>query len=343
MDANRTRVPGVHVVYVKVDGGISELEMEQERENEASLQNVRTSSWVVTAPPASLSQSALLCGMPVLYQQSSISSLLFVATPQHSRGDNSLEAGRFKKNSLSIPTQLLMPDGGIALGMPPSSLVAGSGIGGAGAAGRGEGNTEESRMSALRSSELAVLLSESPESQIRSRRSRLLLLLAILLSLQYISVFAILQGKDAPPIFLPRVLGKQVIWQNVHRAQLVLIGPSHHYDVLRHNFYIVALCLCLLLPLLLFVAVVEQKRQMEATQSPDGLRQRYRSPIPPAALCVAVVVFTSLMLIHSIFVVRTYFDIVVFFLFFAIRYTLNRLNFTCFSPHLLLTKAGNNL
>ncbi|PFH32822.1 hypothetical protein BESB_014350 [Besnoitia besnoiti] len=133
----------------------------------------------LSSPASSLSQSSLLSGMPLLYHQSSLSTLLLATSSRSSDAST---------DGFSVPTQLLLPDGGVALGLPPSSLLPSRG------AGEDTPPTEEERVNRLRQGPVAVFTSESPEEKVRPVRSRLLLLLATLLALELLSVLAVLQG-----------------------------------------------------------------------------------------------------------------------------------------------------
>ncbi|EPR59544.1 putative transmembrane protein [Toxoplasma gondii RUB] len=274
----------------------------------------------VSLPASSLSQSALLSGMPLLYHQSSLSTLL-LATSRSSEGF-----------SFSVPTQLLLPDGGIALGLPPSSLLPSP-------AGTSESNTpsEEDRVNRLRQGPVSVFASESPEKKVRSQRSRLLLLLATLLTLELLSIFAVLQGKDEYPIF-PEGL----------RMRLHVFGDVRA-SPFRYSFYIVLLVFCLFLPVAVAGAVIFNRRQMCAIAERDanplggGTAQAFPSVLPSVVISACVVVLTGICIFAGLFVLETYLDLLVVALSLMLRVVLNRLNYLCLAPHIFLVKANNSM
>lgn len=108
----------------------------------------------VSLPNPSLSQSSLLAGMPLLYHQSSLSTLLLATSAR----DSALSEGF----SLSVPTQLVLPSGGIALGLPPSPLVPSTRQSASGSGSGDAAVSEDERVSRLRQGPVAVFASESP-------------------------------------------------------------------------------------------------------------------------------------------------------------------------------------
>ncbi|KEP65246.1 UNVERIFIED_CONTAM: hypothetical protein HHA_213570 [Hammondia hammondi] len=275
----------------------------------------------VSLPASSLSQSALLSGMPLLYHQSSLSTLLLATSRSSPEGF-----------SFSVPTQLLLPDGGIALGLPPSSLLPS-------AAGTSESSTpsEEERVNRLRQGPVSVFASESPEKTVRSQRSRLLLLLATLLTLELLSVFAVLQGKDEYPIF-----------PDGSRVRLHVFGDVRASSF-RYSFYIILLIFCLLLPVAVAGAVTFNRRQMCAIAERDanpvggGTVQAFPSVLPSVVISSCVVVLTGICIFAGLFVLETYMDLLVVALSLMLRVVLNRLNYLCLAPHIFLVKANNSM
>ncbi|PHJ19920.1 transmembrane protein [Cystoisospora suis] len=277
----------------------------------------------VSLPNPSLSQSSLLSGMPLLYHQSSLSTLLLATSAR----DSALSEGF----SLSVPTQLVLPSGGIALGLPASPLTP-SGRQTATGIGSGDATlSEDERVNRLRQGAVAVFASESPEEKVRSVRSRLLLLLTILVSLQLLSVFAVLQGKDSYSLF-PSV-----------RTRLRLAGalPASSF---RYSFYVVVLVFCLALPVVVVLATELRRRElvaMAANPTPGGGPQPFVRLSPSVSVSACITVLSALCAVQALFVMSTYFDLLVFLLSLAIRAALNRLNYRCLAPHLLLIKPSN--
>lgn len=256
--------------------------------------------------------------MPLLYHQSSLSTLL-LATSRSSSSEGF---------SFSVPTQLLLPDGGVALGLPPSSLLPSAG---------NESNapSEEERVNRLRQGPVSVFASESPEKKVRNQRSRLLLLLATLLALELLSIFAVLQGKDEYPIFPDG--------SHVRLHVLGAIVPSS----VRYFFYLFLLVFCLILPLAVGGAVTFHRRQMcaiaERSGTPLGTAQAFPSVLPSVVISACVVVLTGICICAGLFVLQTYFDVLVAVLSLMLRAALNRLNCMCLAPHIFLVKASNSV
>nr|CCA30176.1 hypothetical protein, conserved [Neospora caninum Liverpool]CEL71291.1 TPA: hypothetical protein, conserved [Neospora caninum Liverpool] len=332
--------------------------------------------------------------MPLLYHQSSLSTLL-LATSRSSSSEGF---------SFSVPTQLLLPDGGVALGLPPSSLLPSAG---------NESNapSEEERVNRLRQGPVSVFASESPEKKVRNQRSRLLLLLATLLALELLSIFAVLQGfavshsqcsayamLHAPQQRLATSLDgfgaalycrwdlHAVVSSEFERRDccehislclefdsFAFYGhagaPTHSKDEypifpdgshvrlhvlgaivpssVRYFFYLFLLVFCLILPLAVGGAVTFHRRQMcaiaERSGTPLGTAQAFPSVLPSVVISACVVVLTGICICAGLFVLQTYFDVLVAVLSLMLRAALNRLNCMCLAPHIFLVKASNSV
>lgn len=271
------------------------------------------------APPqSSLTQSSLTSGMPLLYYQSSLSAIIArMSAPAEANNDAS-----------SVPSQLLLPDGGVALGLVPSAVSqSGSSPSGTTA----NAFTEASRVNLLRQAPIAVLASETSEDKTKARRSHHLLFIAVILSLKFLGILAILQGKDRYPIFS---------FQHGHVQK-----PNGESGELRYAFYVCLLIFTVALPASLAWAITVHRRQLlrmadevNNVGNPLSLRP---SVVPSIVLSGYIVALTGICLVLGLFIMWTWLDLFVFALSVALRCSLNNLVLECISPRCFLLKASS--